>query len=73
MEAFYGISGMGAVLHTVNPRLFREQVEYIVNHAEDQYLFFDIGFISMRSLNVRCVFAIKMKVRIMAPDRASKL
>ncbi|MES2149136.1 MAG: 3-(methylthio)propionyl-CoA ligase [Pseudomonadota bacterium] len=44
MELYYAVSGMGAVLHTINPRLFAEQIEYIVNHAEDQYLFFDIGF-----------------------------
>lgn len=43
-ELYYGVSGMGAVLHTVNPRLFPEQIDYIVNHAEDQYLFFDITF-----------------------------
>jgi fatty-acyl-CoA synthase len=44
LELFYGVSGMGAVLHTVNPRLFTEQIEYIVNHAEDRYLFFDTTF-----------------------------
>ncbi len=44
MELYYAVSGMGAVLHTINPRLFQEQIEYIVNHADDQYLFFDIGF-----------------------------
>jgi fatty-acyl-CoA synthase len=44
MELYYGVSGMGAVLHTINPRLFPEQIDYIVNHAEDQFLFFDIGF-----------------------------
>ena len=43
-EAFYGISGMGAVLHTVNPRLFPEQITYIINHAEDQYVLFDLNF-----------------------------
>jgi acyl-CoA synthetase (AMP-forming)/AMP-acid ligase II len=43
-ELYYGVSGMGAVLHTVNPRLFPEQIDYIVNHAEDQYLFFDLTF-----------------------------
>jgi 3-(methylthio)propionyl---CoA ligase len=41
LELFFGVSGMGAVLHTVNPRLFPEQVSYIVGHAEDQHLFFD--------------------------------
>ena len=44
MELYYAVSGMGAVLHTVNPRLFPEQIEYIVNHAEDTVLFFDITF-----------------------------
>ncbi len=44
MELYYGVSGMGAILHTINPRLFPEQLEYIANHAEDQYLFFDLTF-----------------------------
>jgi acyl-CoA synthetase (AMP-forming)/AMP-acid ligase II len=44
MELYYGVSGMGAVLHTINPRLFPEQIVYIANHAEDAYLFFDITF-----------------------------
>ncbi|MCY4477261.1 MAG: long-chain fatty acid--CoA ligase [Gammaproteobacteria bacterium] len=41
MELYYGISCMGGVLHTVNPRLFPEQLQYIVNHAEDRLLFSD--------------------------------
>jgi len=40
-EMFYGVSGMGAVLHTVNPRLFADQLAYIINHAEDRMLFVD--------------------------------
>jgi len=44
-ELYYGVSGMGAVLHTVNPRLFPEQIDYIVNHAADSYLFFDLTFL----------------------------
>jgi acyl-CoA synthetase (AMP-forming)/AMP-acid ligase II len=47
MELYYGVSGMGAVLHTINPRLFPEQIEYIANHAEDQYLFFDLSFVPL--------------------------
>ena len=43
-EIYYAVSGMGAVCHTINPRLFPEQITYIVNHAEDQYVFFDITF-----------------------------
>ncbi|HMW79419.1 MAG TPA: 3-(methylthio)propionyl-CoA ligase [Accumulibacter sp.] len=47
MELYYGVSGMGAILHTINPRLFPEQIEYIVNHAEDQLLFFDLSFVPL--------------------------
>jgi fatty-acyl-CoA synthase len=44
MEAWYGAMGMGAVLHTVNPRLFPDQIAWIINHAEDKILFFDTTF-----------------------------
>ena len=47
MELYFGVSGMGAVLHTINPRLFPEQIEYIANHAEDKYLFFDLTFVPL--------------------------
>jgi len=47
METYYAVSGMGAVLHTINPRLFPEQIGYIANHAADQYLFFDIVFVPL--------------------------
>ena len=40
-ELFYGVSGSGAVLHTINPRLFEEQLVYIVNHAEDEVIIVD--------------------------------
>jgi fatty-acyl-CoA synthase len=45
LEAYYGVSGIGAVLHTINPRLHPEQIAWIVNHAEDQYLLFDLTFL----------------------------
>lgn len=44
VELYYAVSGMGAVLHTVNPRLFPDQIVYIINHAEDDVLLFDITF-----------------------------
>ena len=44
LALYYGVSGYGAVLHTINPRLFPEQIDYIVNHAEDQVLLFDVTF-----------------------------
>ncbi|HTY80739.1 MAG TPA: long-chain fatty acid--CoA ligase [Candidatus Bathyarchaeia archaeon] len=40
-ELFYGVSGSGGVLHPINPRLFADQIVYIVNHAEDGWLFID--------------------------------
>ena len=43
-ELYYGISGIGAVMHTINPRLHPEQVAWIANHAEDKLLFFDLTF-----------------------------
>ncbi len=43
-ELYYAISGMGSVIHTVNPRLFPEQVRWIVNDADDHVLFFDLTF-----------------------------
>src|ERR1044071_7953278 len=44
LETLYGIAGIGAVYHTLNPRLFPDQLVYIANHAEDRALFFDITF-----------------------------
>lgn len=44
-ELYYAISGMGAVCHTINPRLSAEQMLYIIGHAEDQVLFVDLTFV----------------------------
>ena len=44
-ELYFGISGLGAVMHTINPRLFPEQIAWIANHAEDSLLFFDLTFL----------------------------
>jgi len=45
MEVWYGIMGIGAISHTLNPRLFAEQLVYIINHAEDKILFVDLTFV----------------------------
>ncbi len=47
MELYYAVSGSGAVLHTVNPRLFSEQIDYIINHAEDRLVFVDLSFVEL--------------------------
>jgi len=47
VEVWYGIMGLGAISHTVNPRLFVEQLVYIMNHAEDKILFVDLTFVPL--------------------------
>jgi len=47
MELYYAVSGSGAVLHTLNPRLHPDQVAWIVNHAQDGMLFFDLSFLPL--------------------------
>lgn len=44
LEIYYAVSGIGAVLHTINPRLHPDQIAWIVNHAEDRHVFFDTTF-----------------------------
>jgi len=46
-ELYYAVSGSGAILHTINPRLFPDQLAYILNHAEDDVLFIDLTFIPL--------------------------
>ena len=47
IEAWYGIMGIGAVYHTLNPRLFPEQLVWIMNHAEDRAIFVDLTFMPL--------------------------
>jgi len=44
-EVYYAVSGSGAITHTINPRLFPEQITYIVNHAHDRFIFVDLTFL----------------------------
>jgi len=43
-ELYFAVSGMGAIVHTINPRLFPDQITWIANHAKDRVLFFDLTF-----------------------------
>src|SRR5947207_13358779 len=45
LEVWYGIMGIGAICHTVNPRLFPEQIAWIINHAQDRIVMTDITFV----------------------------
>jgi fatty-acyl-CoA synthase len=47
VELYYAVSGSGAVLHTLNPRLHPDQLAYIVGHAADRVLFFDLSFLPL--------------------------
>ena len=47
LEIYYGVSGAGFVCHTINPRLFPEQLVFIINHAEDRYIFTDLMFVPL--------------------------
>lgn len=47
LETWYGAAGIGAVYHTLNPRLFTEQLAYIINHAEDRFIFVDLTFVPL--------------------------
>ena len=59
---------MGAVCHTINPRLFPEQIAYIINHAEDGYVFFDLTFLPLvEGVAAHCP---KVKGWVLMSDRA---
>jgi acyl-CoA synthetase (AMP-forming)/AMP-acid ligase II len=55
LELYYGVSGAGRVLHTINPRLHPDQVAWIVNHAQDEVLCFDLSFLPLvQAVHARC-------------------
>ncbi len=68
MELYYAVSGTGAVLHTLNPRLHPDQVVYIADHAEDQVLCFDLTFLPLVAAVASRVATIKHF--ILMTDRA---
>ena len=55
LELYFGVSGSGRVLHTINPRLHPEQIAWIANHAEDQVLCFDMSFLPIvQAIHAKC-------------------
>ena len=55
MEMYFGVSGSGGVLHTINPRLLPEQIAWITQHAEDQVLCFDLTFLPIvKAIHAKC-------------------
>ena len=55
LELYFGVSGIGRVLHTINPRLHPDQIAWIANHAEDQAICFDMTFLPIiQAIHSRC-------------------
>src|SRR5213076_2765126 len=71
-EIYYAVAGSGAVIHTINPRLFPDQITYIANHAEDQYVFFDLGFAPLLEKLAPLLKTVKGYVAMCAPGAMPK-
>ena len=71
-ELYYGVSGSGRVLHTINPRLHPDQIAWIANHAEDQVLCFDLSFLPLvQAVHARCP-TIRQYVALCDEDKLPK-
>ncbi len=69
LELYFGVSGSGRVLHTLNPRLHPEQIAWIANHAEDQVLCFDLSFLPLvQAMHGKCP-GIRQYVALCDADR----
>lgn len=69
LELYFGVSGSGRVLHTINPRLHPEQIAWITNHAEDQVLCFDMTFLPIiQAVHSKCP-TVKQWVAMCDPDK----
>ncbi len=69
LELYFGVSGSGRVLHTINPRLHPDQVVWIANHAEDQVLCFDTSFLPLvQAVHARCT-TIRQYVMLCEADK----
>lgn len=71
-ELYYGVSGSGRVLHTINPRLHPDQISWIANHAEDQVLCFDLSFLPLvQAVHGKCP-TIKHYIALCDEDKLPK-
>ena len=72
LELYFAVSGIGAVLHTINPRMFDEQIEYVINHAADEILFLDSDFLDrIESLSPR-LQSVRHYILLDDPDKQPK-
>ncbi|MDE2617580.1 MAG: fatty-acid--CoA ligase [Burkholderiales bacterium] len=72
LELYFGVSGSGRVLHTLNPRLHPEQIAWIANHAEDQVLCFDMSFLPIvQAVHAKCT-TVKHWIALCDADKLPK-
>lgn len=72
LELYFGVSGSGRVLHTINPRLHPDQIAWIANHAEDQVLCFDLTFLPIiQAVHAKCT-TVKHWVALCDADKLPK-
>ncbi|BFM12143.1 3-(methylthio)propionyl-CoA ligase [Simiduia litorea] len=71
-ELYYGISCSAMVCHTINPRLFPEQLQYIIDHAEDQFLFIDVMFVPLLEKLAPSLPKVKGYIVLTAPEMMPK-
>ena len=69
-ELYYGVSGIGAVCHTINPRLFDDQIVYIVNHAQDRLLFVESSFVPLLE-RLRPLLSADCRIVLLEPAETS--
>jgi len=69
LELYFGVSGSGRVLHTLNPRLHPEQIAWIVNHAEDQVLCFDVTFLPIVQAIHKHLTTVKYFIALCSPEK----
>ncbi|MDX1696482.1 MAG: AMP-binding protein, partial [Ketobacteraceae bacterium] len=68
-EIYFAVSGTGSVTHTINPRLFPEQIVYIINHAEDRLLFTDLSFVPLLEKIQNDIPTVEKIVILADPDK----
>jgi acyl-CoA synthetase (AMP-forming)/AMP-acid ligase II len=72
LELYFGVSGSGRVLHTINPRLHPDQIAWIAGHAQDQVLCFDLSFLPLvQAVHARCP-TIRQYVALCDADKLPK-
>lgn len=71
-ELYYAISCSGMVCHTINPRLFPEQLQYIIDHAEDQFLFIDVMFVPLLEKLAPSLTKVKGYIVLTTPEMMPK-